>query len=118
MFTPNNNFLQKIDFLNAFVQAILPINMNKYTEIPNAQGFVKKNNHHLCMKLHESLYGMIEAPLLWFEALLKALINEGFVSSKADPCLILHSQKSITVIIYVNDCLLFCKYPSVLEELF
>ena len=60
---------KKIDFLNAFVQAILPNNMNKYTEIPNVQGFARKNYNHLCMKLHKSLYDIKEARLLWCKAL-------------------------------------------------
>ena len=107
-FALNINFATKqIDFSNAFVQDILPNNMNKYTEILNAQGFVKKINNHLCMKFHKSLYIMVEAPLLWFKAISRELIDEGFVASKADPSLFLHSQKNIINITYVDDCLFF-----------
>ena len=69
-FALNNNFATKqIDFSNAFVQEVLPDNMNKYTDIPNAKGYGMKSNNHLCMKLHKSLYVMIEAPSVWFKAL-------------------------------------------------
>lgn len=45
------------------------------------------------------------------------MIDEGFVASKVDPCLFFHSQKNIIIITYVNNCLLFYKDPSTLEEL-
>ena len=62
-FALNNNLVTKqIDFSNAFVQARLPEGMDKYTEVPNAQGFAKRSNSHLCLKLIKSLYEMIEAP--------------------------------------------------------
>ena len=73
-FALNNDLVTKqIDFSNAFVQASLPSDMNKYTEVPNAQGFAKKCNLPWCLKLIKSLCGMVEAPSLWFEALSKAL---------------------------------------------
>ena len=99
------------------MQAVTPQDMNKYTDISNARGYAMKSNNHLCLKLHKSLYGMIVALLLCFKALCKALVEEGFVQSTADPCLFLHLKKNIIIITYVDDCLLFCEDPTTLEIL-
>lgn len=71
-FALNKNISTKqTDFSNAFFQAYLPSDMSKYTKVPNARGFSMKSNAHLCLKLLKSLYGMLETPSLWFEALSK-----------------------------------------------
>ena len=64
-FALNHNLATKqIDFSNDFVQANLPPGLEKYTEVPNGQGFAKKENQNYCLKLIKSLYGMVEAPSL------------------------------------------------------
>lgn len=40
---------KQIDFSNAFVQAELPQNMEKYTDISNAEGLGNKGYTHICM---------------------------------------------------------------------
>ena len=92
--------------------------MPKYTEIPNAKGYAKKTNKHLCMKLSKSLYGMVEDPSLQFSALVKALTAENFIQSKFDPCLFYHPTKHIILITYVDDVILFCKDKNELDDLF
>ena len=91
--------------------------MNKYTEVQNAQGFAKKCNLSWCLKLIKSLYGMVEAPSLWFEALYKALCSQGFVPSNADPCFFIKKENKMIIITYVDDCLLFCKDQTSLDKL-
>ena len=60
---------------------------------------------------------MVEAPSLWFKTLSKALIDEGFIASKNDPCLFLHPTKKIIILVYVDDCLIFGKEMSVLNDI-
>lgn len=60
---------------------------------------------------------MVKAPSLWFKALSKVLYQQGFTSSKADPCLFINQEKNIIIITYVDDCLLFCKDQVSLEKL-
>ena len=39
-----------------------------------------------CCELLKSAYGLVNAPLLWYEELKTALINLNFVMSPLDPC--------------------------------
>ena len=74
---------KQIDFSNAFVQA--PLDKDVHVSIPalfqDSSGIDPKT---LCLKLHESLYGMKEAPKLWNDFLQKALIKDPFTVSKED----------------------------------
>ena len=40
-----------------------------------------------CCELRKSAYGLVNAPLLWYEELQNSLISLGFVKSPLDPCL-------------------------------
>ena len=49
----------------------------------------KQGGEPMVYKLQKSLYGLNQAPLLWFEKLKESLLVCGFMQSKQDPCLFL-----------------------------
>lgn len=92
-----------IDFSQAFVQASLaePV----WIHLP--RGFHSDDELETqtkrCLKLLKSLYGLSEAPRLWYLHLFNALINDlGFTQSTIDPCLLL--KKDMMIVIFVDDC--------------
>ena len=74
-----------IDFSQAFVQAFLKTPV--WIHLP--RGFHTGKETKKCLKLVKSLYGLAEAPRLWYLHLFDALVNKlGFTQSKIDPCLL------------------------------
>ena len=72
------------------------------------------NPKTLCLKLHESLYGMKEAPKLWNDFLQKALIKGQFTVSEEDAGVYYGSGMTITV--YVDDVLFFGPPEAEMED--
>jgi hypothetical protein len=66
------------------------------------------------LKLKRTLYGLKQAPRYFFEYLTERLIKHGFTASKYDPCLFM--SKSLIVIIYVNDILIYGKENKDIDE--
>ena len=93
-----------IDFSSAFIQASLdePV----FIHLP--RGFKSELPCKTCLSLRKSIYGLAVAPRLWFQHLLKAMKQLGFVQSAHDPCLLLKSN--LIVICYVDD--LGLAYPE------
>jgi Reverse transcriptase (RNA-dependent DNA polymerase) len=100
-----------IDFSNAFVQADLtePI----YVHLPC--GFHSTTNDQVCLKLKKSLYGISQAPKLWFEHLTRKLKQRGFRQSRLDPCLFYTG--SILLVCYVNNIIMASRDPKALDHL-
>jgi hypothetical protein len=87
-----------IDFTNAFVQAKLPIPI--WIHLP--RGFRSNKPYRTCLRLEKSLYGLVRAPRLWFEHILRALKLEGFCQSQYDPCFLF--KPGMMLVMYVDDC--------------
>ena len=90
---------KSIDFSQAFVQAMLknPV----WIHLP--RGFHTNEGDKKCLKLVKSLYGLAEAPRLWYLHLFNALINKlGFVQSKIDACLLM--KDGMMIVVFVDDC--------------
>ena len=87
-----------IDFNNAFVQATLhePV----WIHLP--RGFRSSSPGTMCLRLLKSLYGLSSAPRLWYDHLVKALLEDGFQMSKHDKCLLY--KKDIIIFLWVDDC--------------
>ena len=47
---------------------------------------MKLSSQEIC-KLEKGAYGLVDAPYMWFQAILEELINLGFEQSPFDPCL-------------------------------
>ena len=93
---------KQVDYTLVFVQAKLdgkdPL---IYIEMPR----MFENPGHI-LKLKRSLYGMRQSPLKFFLHLKNGLEQRGFKQSKINPCLY---SGIVICLIYVDDCLFFCK---------
>jgi len=104
---------RQVDYVNAFAQADL--DREVYIEIP--KGYEDANEGVDCvLKLNKSLYGMSDAPLMFFELLKKNLQSVGFKQFEhIDPCLFVH--KKAICLTYVDDCLWFGRDGKALDAL-
>ena len=98
-----------IDFQNAFVQSDLesPI----WIHIP--RGFTSRQPN-TCLKLKKSLYGLVNAPRLWYDHLLEFLLTDGFTQSKPDKCFF--NRDDIFLILHVDDTGIAFRSNDVLES--
>ena len=100
-----------IDFSNAFVQA--PLTDPIYVHLP--RGFHSTDDRDVCLKLKKSLYGITQAPRLWYEHLKAKLEKRGFKQSRLDPCLFY--SKSVMLVIWVDDVVMASRDPASLDRL-
>ncbi len=95
---------RQVDFSNAFVQAEL--NEEVYIKMP--QHFVDSTGDttdDAVLKLNKSLYGLVQAPMYWYNHLAGVLDKKGFKPSDHDPCMFY--GRGFIVLVYVDDCLFF-----------
>jgi hypothetical protein len=105
---------RQVDYVNAFAQSELAPDREIFMELP--QGYSHMNHVDCVLQLHKSLYGMVDAPLMFFELLRKNLCKVGFKQyDHIDPCLFVH-EKAICIT-YVDDCLWFSKDEAALDAL-
>ena len=97
----------QVDYTNAFAQANLKEDV--YITVP--QGFVPSDpTRSIVLRLLKSLYGLVQAPRVFYEHLGANLRRIGFLPCvDVDPCLWIHHKKQMVVIIWVDDCLFFHK---------
>jgi hypothetical protein len=96
---------RQVDFSNAFVHATLKEEV--YVELPEM--FCDENNQGnkdgICLKLNKSLYGLVQAPLSWYNHLQKGLNELDFKVSTLDPGM--YYGRGMIIITYVDDTLFF-----------
>jgi hypothetical protein len=100
----NNWTVHQLDVQNAFLHE----NLIEVVYMDQPPGFKHPQfPDHLC-KLKRSLYGLKQAPRQWFSHLAAILIQFGFVGSKADLSLFVHTDTSsiIYILIYVDDIII------------
>jgi histone deacetylase 1/2 len=100
----NNWTIRQLDVQNAFLHG----NLTEVVYMDQPPGFKHPQfPDHLC-KLKRSLYGLKQAPHQWFSRLAVVLIQFGFVGSKADLSLFVHTDTSsiIYILIYVDDIII------------
>ncbi|WVZ96930.1 LOW QUALITY PROTEIN: hypothetical protein U9M48_042510 [Paspalum notatum var. saurae] len=91
--------LRQLDVQNAFLHGVLE---EVYMQQP--PGYEDQNNPNYVCKLDKALYGMKQAPRLWFARLSKKLCDLGFKGFKADTSLFYYSNCNVTkFILYVDD---------------
>lgn len=64
---------------------------------------------HVC-RLHKALYGIKQAPKVWFNKLKHYLVDQGLRACQSDTSLFvhIHSNSIIYLILYVNDVIITC----------
>lgn len=115
---------RQIDYVNAFTQA--PADCDIFMNIPI--GFIVKNGtlhfttdstkNNSCdfvLRIKKNMYGLKQAGNNWFDALKTSLLKHGFTQSSYDPCLFICGN--CILVVYVDDCLLFAKSDSILDDL-
>ena len=109
-------YTTSIDFTLAFPQAETDVTI--YMEVP--LGCTVPEGDYVCLLLR-NLYGLKQAAKTWFEYLRDTLILDeseggyGFNQSTADPCIFY--KDGITVITWVDDCLVFAKDKALADKL-
>jgi histone deacetylase 1/2 len=104
---------RQVDFSNAFVQAELKEDV--YVSLPaRFAGPRGEGNDVAVMKLNRSLYGLVQAPLYWYNHLKDSLGQIGFKPSGLDACLFYGN--GMIVLVYVDDCLFFGPDQDKIDE--
>jgi len=99
---------RSIDYINAFCQATLddPV----WVHFP--QGFEPKGVQRsgYCLKLKKSLYGLSNAPKIFFKHLTAGIIKLGFLPCDNEPCLFI--RHDMILVAYCDDVGIACKEES------
>ena len=91
-----------IDFANAFCQTEYPDLMDPVWIHP-PRGYYRDLRGKSVLRLNKSMYGLRDAPRLWFQNLFQYLLlpELGFIQSEHDPCILCRSD--MIIIVYVDD---------------
>ena len=67
------------------------------------------------LKLKKSIYGLKQAPLLWFKMLEKSLLDCGFKASKQGLCMFM--KKGLVALVYVDNALFFGTTDAIIDNM-
>ena len=102
--------LFQLDVVTAFLNSKLKEDI--YIRAP--KGLAEGNK---CWKLKKSLYGLKQGARDWYLHLKNILAGLNLVASEYDECLYYNSDKSVLVVVYVDDLLFAVDDEKVFEEL-
>ena len=106
-------FICQVDVVTAFLNAALPEVC--FIKLPKVCG----DPENYVRPLFKALYGHVEAPKLWNEEWAIFMVEIGFTRSQRDPCLWIKPDKSIILVLYVDDSLIAaCKMRTMSKFLF
>ena len=96
-----------LDIQSAFLYAKLPDTLSIWLKLPSIIGITSANGS--TVKLYKSLYGLRQAPKLWYQELTAVLRSIHFRPIKANECIFIRSESFGFAIIlaYVDDLALF-----------
>lgn len=103
------------DITAAFVHAPLEPGEEIYVKQPKGHERPGENGKELVLKLNRSVYGLRQSPRNFFQYLKGHLDNNGLHQSQHDPCLFI--GRSMIVVVYVDDVLMFSKDDSNFDKL-
>jgi len=93
---------RQVDYTNAFAQADL--NEQVYLETPRGFLSAGKDKFDKVLHLQKSIYGLKQAPKIFFDKLSSGLRELGFKQSDVDPCLFMKNQ--MICVVYVDDTII------------
>lgn len=95
---------RQVDFSNAFVQATL--DKEVYIKLPAGfEGTSGEQASESVLSLNKSLYGLVDAPMYWYNHLVTKMDMVGLKPSPLDPCMFY--GRGMIMLSYVDDCLFF-----------
>ena len=103
------------DITAAFVHAPLDPGEEIYVKQPKGHERQGPNGKELVLKLNRSVYGLRQSPRNFFQYLKNHLADNGLHQSNHDPCLFI--GRSLIVVVYVDDVLMFSKDESNFDKL-
>jgi hypothetical protein len=105
---------KQVDFSNAFVQADLEEEV--YLTLPAGfDGPSGEDRKDVVLKLKKSLYGLVQAPMYWFNFLKAKFESVGLMQSELDPCLFY--GRGVIALCYVDDCLFWGPDESEIDKI-
>lgn len=98
--------IHQIDVVGAFLYALLSETDEIWIKLPNIDGVESANGQ--IVRLRKSLYGLRQAPKLWYKWLSAFMAEKGFHPSKVNDCLFVKNTASgnVYVLVYVDDMLI------------
>lgn len=105
--------VDQLDVKSAFLHADLPATDNIWVKLPKISGISRADGS--LVKLRKSLYGLRQAPKLWYELLAKTLSLVGFSRSHCSECLFMSGSgtRPVYIVAYVDDLLVIGDKTSV-----
>ena len=96
-----------IDISTAFLYGVIDVD-NAYMEMPEGLPKYDSEGYELVCHLLKSLYGLRQAPRIWFQHFRQSLLAFGFVQSQVDPCLFIYTQGRVVIygLLWVDDLVL------------
>ncbi|KAK1429938.1 hypothetical protein QVD17_12293 [Tagetes erecta] len=104
----------QMDVKGAFLYG--PITDDVYVRQP--PGFEDPDYPHRVYKLSKALYGLHQAPRIWYETLSKHLLEHGFTRGQIDPTLFMKRENDdlLCVQVYVDDIIFGSTSASICKE--
>ncbi|KAI3281062.1 hypothetical protein DTO002I6_9976 [Penicillium roqueforti] len=105
MVVVNNMFLEQVDYTAAYLNAIID---NRIVFMRQPAGFEKNNPNQekeVCLLL-QAMYGLRQAGYLWYGTIAEALKKMGFKPLVDEPCIMVHEELNIWILLYVDDTLI------------
>jgi len=107
---------KQFDLVTAFLNALIK-KYEIYVEMPHGfEEYGTDGTQHICL-LQRALYGLKQSPLLWYEELTTFLRSIGCRPLQGDPCLFVHSATGASILIYVDDLLVFAKSDAIVDQI-
>ena len=96
-----------IDISTAFLYGQIDVD-NAYMEMPEGLPRYDAEGYELVCHLLKSIYGLRQAPRIWFQHFMASLLAFGFVQSQVDPCLFIWSEEGSVIygLLWVDDLVL------------
>lgn len=96
-----NMLLEQVDYTAAYLNAIIDgrtVFMKQPTGFEAGKGLV-------CLVL-QAIYGLRQAGHLWYGTIAKTLNDIGFEPLIDEPCIMMHRERNIWILLYVDDTLI------------
>ena len=107
-----------IDISTAFLYGEID-NTNCYMEMPEGLPRYDAEGNELVCHLLKSIYGLRQAPRIWFNHFKASLMTFGFTQSQVDPCLFIYKLGSIVIygLLWVDDLVLMTNDDATRDRL-